>query len=562
MPTGIVLGGGGILGGFQVGALKYLHERGCLDDIACICGTSVGAINGAIIATDDKCWPVRLEHFWMDNVLTTGDLLGQQEWFSEFYSLLNETLVDTSRSRVHTLYDFIRDGVRVSRGHLFGPDSGGWSSLEELIKSVATKNSLYGTDVLKKRLDEIDFKPAIDSKIALRFYTTDLETGNLTCFANEEGMKNQRSNIRLTLPEKLVTAVLASAALPGVFPPIRMEGKYYVDGSLREVLPIKGTNDYDPLKKYIILCMPRIREKIKCRHMHGSAQLCPDITDEKHIDWRKSHLLDVAIRSAEILLDEIVDSDMRESGLDPDMGKTYLLAHEGENELAGDMKETHPDAEKEGNRPDANTKSVHPSNKTTTVVKPRGIKPIIIDPLVAVHGLADLHIGLIKINMDQGYMRAFDEVAARSQAKYEECCQLTRLITLQRVAIWKAEHELIERLSEVKHRSSLRKLLPSLALYPVDQAKCLLRAPVDTRILYDIREKKKILKECVMKRKAIVGEDALPAHYKDMWQKWEPHNWDIEGREKDPFIETPWEPLDLGCRGIEAIPSALCPNDH
>ncbi len=517
MRAGIVLGGGGVLGGFQVGALKFLHERGHLDDIACICGTSVGAINGAIVASDPKCWPLKLEQFWLNNVLTAGDLLGQQEWFSEFYSLFNKTFIDTSRSRVQTLYGFVRGGVRISREHLFGHDAGGWALVEQLIKSVTTKNSLYGADVLQKRLDSIDFKPAVDSDIALRFYATNLKTGDLTCFANEQGKEKQHYDIPLTVAEELITAVLASAAFPGVFPPVEMNGEYYVDGSLREVLPIKGTSDYHPLKKYIILCTPRMLPDVRHRHMHAPVQLCAGIAPQPPCDWKKSHLLDVTIRSAEIILDEIVDSDMRESGLDP------------------------------------NKMILNPSSRITALPE-----PAIIDPLVAVHAAADLHIGLIKINMDQGYMRAFDEVEA-SQAKHEECCQLTRLITLQRVAIWKAEHELIERLSEAEHWSSLRNLLPHCALYPVDKAECLLRVPVDTTILFNIRDMKKSLKECVKKRQNIAGASSLPAHYENMWQKWELHNWDVEGHEPEPFIETPWEPLDLGCRGIERIPSAPCP---
>ena len=35
-----------------------------------------------------------------------------------------------------------------------------------------------------------------------------------------------------TPPDSFVTAVLASAAIPGVFPPVRMRGRYYVDGGI------------------------------------------------------------------------------------------------------------------------------------------------------------------------------------------------------------------------------------------------------------------------------------------------------------------------------------------
>jgi NTE family protein len=46
--TAIVLGGGGVLGAVQVGMLRALLERGVRPDL--VVGTSVGAINGAVLA--------------------------------------------------------------------------------------------------------------------------------------------------------------------------------------------------------------------------------------------------------------------------------------------------------------------------------------------------------------------------------------------------------------------------------------------------------------------------------------------------------------------------------
>ena len=45
-----VLGGGGVLGAAEVGMARALLEAGIRPDL--VCGTSVGAINGAAIAAD------------------------------------------------------------------------------------------------------------------------------------------------------------------------------------------------------------------------------------------------------------------------------------------------------------------------------------------------------------------------------------------------------------------------------------------------------------------------------------------------------------------------------
>src|SRR5688572_30685125 len=50
--TAFVLGGGGVLGAAEVGMVKALTEAGIYPDL--VVGTSVGAINGAVIAADPR----------------------------------------------------------------------------------------------------------------------------------------------------------------------------------------------------------------------------------------------------------------------------------------------------------------------------------------------------------------------------------------------------------------------------------------------------------------------------------------------------------------------------
>jgi NTE family protein len=61
----VVLGGGGILGGHEVGMLRALADRGIRPDV--ILGTSVGAINGAFFAADPTAAGVeRLTELWCE----------------------------------------------------------------------------------------------------------------------------------------------------------------------------------------------------------------------------------------------------------------------------------------------------------------------------------------------------------------------------------------------------------------------------------------------------------------------------------------------------------------
>lgn len=61
MSKALVLAGGGSLGAYQVGAVKCLLEKGERFDI--ITGTSIGALNGALLCTGDY---EKLRTLWLE----------------------------------------------------------------------------------------------------------------------------------------------------------------------------------------------------------------------------------------------------------------------------------------------------------------------------------------------------------------------------------------------------------------------------------------------------------------------------------------------------------------
>ena len=48
MKYGLVLAGGGARGAYQIGVMRAIRELGI--EISAVCGTSIGAINGALFA--------------------------------------------------------------------------------------------------------------------------------------------------------------------------------------------------------------------------------------------------------------------------------------------------------------------------------------------------------------------------------------------------------------------------------------------------------------------------------------------------------------------------------
>ena len=171
MTTAFVLTGGGNLGAVQAGQLKALVAAGVQPDM--IIGTSVGAINGAILAggcDTDRC----------------------------------EALVQT--------------WLGLRRNHVFpARPFAGFSGLVGRQRNVIDpKNlrSLLSANIAFARLE--------DAPIPFHVVACDLLSGEEVLLSNGD----------------LVDAVCASAAIPGVFPPVTIGDHVLVDGGIANNAPI------------------------------------------------------------------------------------------------------------------------------------------------------------------------------------------------------------------------------------------------------------------------------------------------------------------------------------
>jgi len=171
-PVGYVLGGGGSLGAVQVGMLQALGERDIPPDI--VAGTSVGSLNGAVLALDPKSAANRLSHLWAkmtrDRVFP-GGLLAQ------------------ARTLQHT------------RTHLF-PSSGLTTVISDFI----------GADLT-----------FADLALPFAAITTDIATA--------------RPHVLRDGP--LLPALLASSAIPGIFPSVELGSRRLYDGGLVANVPMR-----------------------------------------------------------------------------------------------------------------------------------------------------------------------------------------------------------------------------------------------------------------------------------------------------------------------------------
>lgn len=184
---GIVLDGGGARGAYQIGAWKALKEAGV--KIKAVAGTSVGALNGALICMDDV---ENAEKIWsgmtFSKVMDVDD-----EWMERLFSKENKFT-----EVIAEIWKHLSDG---------GVD-------------VAPLRQLIGEVV-----DEEKIRNSGKEFFLLTFSLTDFKELDLSLDDIPEG--------------RLEDFLLASAYLLG-FKNEKMEGKRYIDGGVVNNVPLKS----------------------------------------------------------------------------------------------------------------------------------------------------------------------------------------------------------------------------------------------------------------------------------------------------------------------------------
>ena len=171
-PIGFVLGGGGSLGAVQVGMLRALLERGIRPDL--VTGTSIGAFNGAVLASDPDSAFERLDQFWRS-------------------------------SKRHDVFPL--------------------RSIGAILHWRRTRHSFYPNDGLIRSIRSIlsDYPTIEDLRLPYGAVAIDVVSGSPVLF---------RSGA-------LESALLSSAAIPGIFPPVKRDGRLFYDGGLANNVPMR-----------------------------------------------------------------------------------------------------------------------------------------------------------------------------------------------------------------------------------------------------------------------------------------------------------------------------------
>ena len=214
--TGLILTGGGARAAYQVGVLKAIAEmlpRRTQNPFPVICGTSAGAFNAvtlAVYAQSFRLGVQYLEKMWKNftaHDIYRADPLG--------------VLINTTR----WLSGLILNGLGINK-----------------LNHVSLLDSTPLAELLDRAMPGEKIQENIDLGVlhALSISASGYGTGHsVNFFQSVEGVQPWQRARRLGIATNIdARHILASSAIPFIFPAVRINREYFGDGSMRQIAPI------------------------------------------------------------------------------------------------------------------------------------------------------------------------------------------------------------------------------------------------------------------------------------------------------------------------------------
>lgn len=186
--TALILAGGGGKGAYEIGVWKAMRELGVEGRIGAVAGASVGGLNGALFAQGDY---EAAERIWM--------------------SMSPEKILTSDRG---TLLEGLEELAK--KGLLM-------EAADVLKEGIFTRDGLV--EIIRRELDVEKIKARQMPCYAACYNTT----ANQVDYINMTGMRQN----------DMETILLATSALPGIFEPVKFGNSLYLDGGLKDNVPVK-----------------------------------------------------------------------------------------------------------------------------------------------------------------------------------------------------------------------------------------------------------------------------------------------------------------------------------
>jgi len=267
VSIGLVLGGGGARAAYQIGVLKalvQLYPRNQHVPFSIICGTSAGAINATSLATHAACFHLGVKKL---------------DWVWRHF----ETHQVYESSVIGVTKHLVKMAIKGLQHDKISTDAG----------------SLLNNQPLRELLNKlIDFK-RIDRNIhlgALEAISVDASCYNnsmsYSFFHGKDSIQNWRRARRQGQRSQLNTDhLLASSAIPMVFPSIKLNRAFFGDGSVHQLSPLSSPIHLGAKKLFVInLDSPHKQEDKQLKHHPKTATIAGHLLDTIFSDTLNSDL--------------------------------------------------------------------------------------------------------------------------------------------------------------------------------------------------------------------------------------------------------------------------------
>ena len=256
--AGVVLSGGGAFGAYEVGVILALCEgkspatAGMPLDADVFTGTSVGNFNAAILAMNIGGALASAEHLhdiWTDDIADNGDGRGNG--------------VYRFRGDPESYLDPRAPGTPVEQlKRMFG-DAG---ALGAFALRSASKLFTRQGQLLTRLSHVVDISPFLDvspfddlvrSAVDPHALCSSFKKLSVTATNWTTGMP-QTFDFCATTEKQAWDAIRASAAIPGIFPPVTINGHLFIDGGVVMNTPIKPAIEKGATELHVVGLNPRV----------------------------------------------------------------------------------------------------------------------------------------------------------------------------------------------------------------------------------------------------------------------------------------------------------------
>ncbi len=190
---GLVLSGGGGKGAYEIGVWKALHEQGIDQKIKAVSGASIGALNAALFLQGDL---EKAERTWL--------------------SITPEKILSIRADRI------VKWLIAAGFGSLDNP------ATLSLAYRIASHGVFSRQGLLEIVHNEVDLSRIKHSPIPAFAACYNFKEDKVEYFCLNDSEE-----------ERIISILLASSAIPGVFGQVEIDGISYVDGGLKDNSPVK-----------------------------------------------------------------------------------------------------------------------------------------------------------------------------------------------------------------------------------------------------------------------------------------------------------------------------------